>query len=73
MGKAGIDNKVFGAHSTRAAVTSAAHKNGVSIDRILAAGGWSNENTFGRFYKKPISATQTSGPSLGIISSSITD
>ncbi len=52
LGKAGLDNKVFGAHSTRAAVTSAAHKNGVSIDRILAAGGWSNENTFGRFYKK---------------------
>ena len=52
LGKAGIDNNVFGPHSTRAAVTSAAHKNKVSVDRILAAGGWSNENAFGIFYKK---------------------
>ena len=43
MEKAGIDNKIFSAHSTRAAATSAANANNVSINTIMDAAGWSRE------------------------------
>ena len=49
---AGIDPGVYKAHSTRAAVASAAHKKQVPIDTILSAAGWSNMNTFAQFYSK---------------------
>ena len=54
IAKAGIDTDVSKAHSTRAAVTSAAKGKQVPIDTILSAAGWTNENTFSRFYNKPI-------------------
>ena len=57
MAKAGIDTSVYKAHSTRAAVTSAAKGKQVPINTILSAAGWSNENTFARFYDKPIQDT----------------
>ena len=60
MLKAGIDTKVFSAHSTRAASTSAAHKKGVPLDKIRATAGWSCQSTFTRFYHKPIMDTNTS-------------
>ena len=60
MLKAGIDTKFFTAHSTRAAYTSAAHQKGVPLDKILAAAGWSSENTFQRLYNKPIMDMHTS-------------
>ena len=53
IAKAGIDTDVYKAHSTRAAVTSAAKGKQVPIDTILSAAGWTNENTFSRFYNKP--------------------
>ena len=52
MTKSGIDAQQFGAHSTRAA--SAAFSNKVSVDTILSAAGWSNVQTFARYYNKPL-------------------
>ena len=54
MDKAGINTEIYGAHSTRAASTSAARTKNIDTDRILAATGWSNENTFSKFYNKMV-------------------
>lgn len=51
--KAGINTKIFKAHSTRAAATSAVQKD-VDIAVILQAASWSNQRTFARFYSKPL-------------------
>ena len=55
---AGIDTSTFGAHSTRAASTSAAKANHVSITTIMESAGWSSENTFMKFYNKSITSTK---------------
>ena len=41
----------FSAHSVRAASTSKAKTNLVPVDNILKVAGWSNAETFARFYK----------------------
>ena len=43
--KAGVNTKVFSAHSTRAAATSAAHLNIVHTNTIMEVAGWSREST----------------------------
>ena len=53
---AGIDTTKFGAHSTRAASTSAAAKAGTPLEVILESAGWSNCGTFAKVYQKPINA-----------------
>ena len=45
----------FGAHSTRAASTSAAKAQHLSIKTIIDSAGWSSENTFMKYYNKAIS------------------
>lgn len=51
----GIDVGVFGAHSTRHASTSAAHRSGVSLEVIRNAAGWSDSsNIFLKYYKKEL-------------------
>ncbi len=64
--KTGIDIKVFGAHSTRSASTSAAKVGNMPISTIMDAAGWSNTKTFSKFYDKPIESDQkeNSGHSL---------
>ena len=52
---AGIDTATFGAHSTRAASTSAAKAQHLSIKTIMDSAGWSSENTFMKYYNKAIS------------------
>ncbi|XP_069109817.1 uncharacterized protein [Argopecten irradians] len=52
MLSAGINVTEFGAHSTRAAATSAAAKRQVPLQQILKAAGWSNDCTFRRFYNR---------------------
>jgi integrase len=52
--KSNIDTTVFGAHSTRAASTSKAAAIGAPIDTILAAAGWSNAQTFAKYYNRPV-------------------
>ena len=62
--KAGVNTKVFSAHSTRAAATSAARSNNVSINTIMDAAGWSRESTFRKFYDKPVQAVVNFGDQL---------
>lgn len=62
--KAGVNTKVFSAHSTRAAATSAACSNNVSINTIMDAAGWSRESTFRKFYDKPVQAVVNFGDEL---------
>ena len=50
----GIDTLIFKGHSFRGAATSKAHCQGVSIDSILKAADWANEQTFARFYRRDI-------------------
>jgi len=53
LGKAGINTEIFKGHSSRAASSSAAKVQGVSVAEILATAGWSRKSTFERFYYKP--------------------
>ena len=62
--KAGINTKVFSAHSTRAAATTAAHLNNVPINTIMEAAGWSRESTFRTFYDKPVTRVVNFGEQL---------
>lgn len=52
--EAGIDTSMFKAHSTRAASSSAAKRDCVPIEEIMKSAGWSNSNTFHKFYDKII-------------------
>lgn len=53
--KSGIDINVYGAHSTRHASTSAAHRAGVNLEVIRQAAGWSeSSNVFLKYYKKDV-------------------
>ena len=56
MSSAGIDTKVFSAHSTRGAATSKAKSAGVSTGDILKAANWSTTSTFCRFYHRPVNS-----------------
>lgn len=52
---AGVDIKQFTPHSTRHAATSAAYREGVSLDVIQQTAGWSrNSEMFARFYQRPL-------------------
>ena len=52
--QAGIDVSMFKAHSTRAASTSAAAASNIPLSIIMASAGWSNADTFSKFYDKPV-------------------
>ena len=52
--RSGIDTKIYGAHSFRAASTSRAKLKAVPVQEILEKAGWSNERTFSKFYDKKI-------------------
>ena len=52
--RAGVDTSKFGAHSTRAAFSSAAKQAGGRIMDILSTGGWSTERTFASHYSVTI-------------------
>ena len=54
MQLAGIDIDIFKPHSTRAAATSAAHRQGVPMADILSTADWANQAVFARFYNKPL-------------------
>lgn len=54
MTRSGIDVERFGAHSIRAASTSKAKAMMVPISDIMKTAGWSQENTFAKFYNKQI-------------------
>ena len=52
--QAGIDTEIFSAHSLRGASTLAAFSQGVSVSDILQMADWSQENTFCKFYYRPV-------------------
>ena len=54
MCRSGINTKIFGAHSTRAAATSKAKQLSVPIADIMKKAGWSRKSTFAKFYDKKI-------------------
>ena len=49
----GVDTSCFLGHSTRSASTSAAALSGMTTAGIMQRAGWSQTNTFARFYHKP--------------------
>ena len=51
--RVGIDINKFSGHSTRAASSSFLADQNFSIKDIMMSAGWSNEQTFERFYHKP--------------------
>ena len=54
LNNAGIDITIYGAHSTRAASSSAVHRSGVPITDIMKSAGWSNDKTFAKCYRLPL-------------------
>jgi len=53
--QSGIDTSVFSAHSTRRASTSAAARNGCSIDQIRRTAGWTTSSSvFQKHYHRPL-------------------
>ena len=48
--EAGVDTRVFKAHSVRGASVSAAMSKGIGVSEILSMADWSNDTTFRRFY-----------------------
>ena len=64
--QSGIDISSYGAHSTRAASSSAARSSpNISLQTIMNAAGWASESTFRKFYDKPAdSESQNFGEQL---------
>ena len=56
---AGIDTKIYQAHSVRAAATSKAFMKGLSVPDIIKKGNWSRESTWQTFYNKDIKSVST--------------
>ena len=63
---AGIDSKVYGGGSVRAASVSKARANAVPVPTIMEKAGWSREGTFARFYDKEIVAAED-GFQIGVL------
>ena len=59
MLRSGIDIKQFSSHSVRSASVSKASINTVAVAKILKVAGWSNVQTFAKFYKKPIESEES--------------
>ena len=54
LSKAGVNVDVFRPHSVRSASTSLAAASQLSLDTIMRAAGWYQENTFNKYYNLPI-------------------
>lgn len=52
--RAGVDIQKFSGHSARSASVSAAKTLNISVKTILDAAGWSNAETFAKFYDRPV-------------------
>ena len=52
--EAGIDVKIFKAHSTRSASVFRAKLDLVPVDDIIKVAGWTNDKCFKKFYDKTI-------------------
>lgn len=58
MQQAGVDERLFKPHSTRAASTSKAFSANVPLASIIKAGSWKSDCVFRKFYNKPIDLDQ---------------
>ena len=56
---AGIDTKIYQAHSIRAAATSKAFLKGLSVADIIKRGNWRQESTWQKFYNKNIKSVSS--------------
>eukprot|EP00795_Rhopilema_esculentum_P017064 gene17064-8580_t len=54
LSNAGVDINVIGAHSIRSAATSYAKCNGMPINVIMKAAGWTHETSFEKYYNKTV-------------------
>ena len=61
---AGVNMDVFGVHSTRAASTSQAVLKGIPLATIIRTAGWKQDQTFRKFYQRPITRDTTFATSL---------
>ena len=61
---AGIDISKFSCHSTRAASTSCLMTRNVDLKDIMLAAGWTQEQTFHRFYNLPVETQFNFGNAL---------
>ena len=60
LDRSGIDISKFSSHSYRHAATSAAYRNGITVDDIRKHVGWSKgSETFARFYNRPVTHKST--------------
>ena len=66
MTASGIDTSIFKPHSTRSASASKAWMSGIALDHILDTAGWTQENTFSKYYKKEI-ITEGNGFDTGVL------
>ena len=69
MEASGVDTRVFSAHSTRGAATSAARDKGVPLQDILQTADWSRESTFTKFYYRPSQAHPEAAFAMKVLSS----
>ena len=67
----GIESS-FKAHSTRSASSSAAAASGLQIQDILDTAGWSNQQTFHKFYRRHIT-TPSTAPSASFAKAVLTN
>ncbi|KAJ8969397.1 hypothetical protein NQ314_001796 [Rhamnusium bicolor] len=57
---AGIDTAKFRPHSTRHSSSSAAQRQGISLETICRTAGWSERtSTFAKYYNKPLTSQKT--------------
>ena len=54
MCRSRINMNLYSTHSIRSASVSKAYKNLIPVDMIMNRAGWTNANTFAKFYNKPI-------------------
>ena len=60
MSRSGINLQLFSAHSTRAAaVSKVATQTDFPVAQILAQAGWRSEQTFQRYYNKPVNCASS--------------
>lgn len=64
MQQAGVDERLFKPHSTRAASTSKAYCANVPLASIIKAGSWKSDCVFQKFYNKPIDLDQDFGQAI---------
>lgn len=52
--QAGVDTGKYKPHSTRSASTSMVTSKGIDVNALLKVASWKSEQTFGKYYNKPI-------------------